>query len=305
MKKYLNEIKEKTARYSKLLEEFKFDEANEIKKDVDRLYSEFSNSQRERKLYNESSNFGISNHVLNEMLPTLFKKNRKALKEFMTTIRGDKNLVAEALFYKAINDYNGDADSKDYLKECLDLATKRINYSTVSASNKKVADIMMKYGLYTENLISPERKKLYEDCNYLLTTKKSLSNLTQSSSREKNVKKFLSENINHTTSNEEVDPIKEMTEFDDKYKYKLTEQEIAIIKDLTNENTTDTRKRELFKLFKEDTMTKVESMITESDADEAERYKDILETISSMKFRPANVREDIVKLIGVSEIIES
>lgn len=304
MDKYTKELNEKTERCAKLLSEGKIEKADEIKAKIDSIYMKFRNEQVEKKMYNESTNFGIANHIFDQKMPELFKKNRKAMKEFVQTVRSDKNLVAEAMFYKAMRDYDGSVESDKYVNECLDLATRRIDFNTVNESNRKIADVMKKYGIMSDGLISEERKQMYECCDYLLTNKKKLSNVVQMNERTKMVKNFLNENKNQKHDEKQPDVDRQLSEFEQKYGNTLSEYEHSIVRDITNESTSNGRKRELFNMFKEETLDKINAVMTESDNDEKEKLRIVKEEIENITFNANTLKKDIVKLIEVKEIMD-
>ena len=304
MDKYTKELNEKTERCAKLLSDGKIEKADEIKAKIDSIYMRFRNEQVEKKMYNESTNFGIANHIFDQKMPELFKKNRKAMKEFVQTVRSDKNLVAEAMFYKAMRDYDGSVESDKYVNECLDLATRRIDFNTVNESNRKIADVMKKYGIMSDGLISDERKQMYECCDYLLTNKKKLSNVVQMNERTKMVKNFLNENKNQKHDEKQPDVDRQLSEFEQKYGNTLSEYEHSIVRDITNESTSNGRKRELFNMFKEETLDKINAVMTESDNDEKEKLRIVKEEIESIAFNANTLKKDIVKLIEVKEIMD-
>lgn len=304
MDKYTKELNEKTERCAKLLSEGKIEKADEIKAKIDSIFMKFRNEQVEKKMYNESTNFGIANHIFDQKMPELFKKNRKAMKEFVQTVRSDKNLVAEAMFYKAMRDYDGSVESDKYVNECLDLATRRIDFNTVNESNRKIADVMKKYGIMADGLISEERKQMYECCDYLLTNKKKLSNVVQMNERTKMVKNFLNENKNQKHDEKQPDVDRQLSEFEQKYGNALSEYEHSIVRDITNESTSNGRKRELFNMFKEETLDKINAVMTESDNDEKEKLRIVKEEIENIAFNANTLKKDIVKLIEVKEIMD-
>lgn len=304
MDKYTKELNEKTERCAKLLSDGKIEKADEIKAKIDSIYMRFRNEQVEKKMYNESTNFGIANHIFDQKMPELFKKNRKAMKEFVQTVRSDKNLVAEAMFYKAMRDYDGSVESDKYVNECLDLATRRIDFNTVNESNRKIADVMKKYGIMSDGLISEERKQMYECCDYLLTNKKKLSNVVQMNERTKMVKNFLNENKNQKHDEKQPDVDRQLSEFEQKYGNTLSEYEHSIVRDITNESTSNGRKRELFNMFKEETLDKINAVMTESDNDEKEKLRIVKEEIENIAFNANTLKKDIVKLIEVKEIMD-
>ena len=304
MDKYIKELNDKTGKCAKFLSEGKIEKADEMKAKIDSIYMKYRNEQYEKRLYSESTNFGIANHIFDQKMPELFKKNRKAMKEFVETVRSDKNLIAEAMFYKALKEYDGSVDSEKYVNECLDLATKRINFSTVDESNKKIADVMKKYGIMSDGLISEDRKKMYECCDYILTNKKKLSNVVQMNARINTVKDFLNENKNKDVKDDSVDVSKQLSEFEQKYGNTLSTYEASIVKDITNESTSQGRKKELFNMFKEETLDKINAVITESDEEDKEKLKIVKEEIEAIKFNANTLKKDIVKLIEVKEVMD-
>ena len=88
---------------------------------------------------------GKNRYIFENALPTIFKNNKAAVKEFTNTIKEDKNLRKQFQFYKALETYTTSLNSRDYLNESLNLVKETIDKKTLEKSNKKLGEIIKKY----------------------------------------------------------------------------------------------------------------------------------------------------------------
>ena len=88
----------------------------------------------------KNGNFGIANYIFENVLPQIFKTNKKVINEFMTTIKEDKNLYSQFKFYEALNKCTSD-NVNEYLNEAIDLVSNGINSKTIKKSNQKLMNI--------------------------------------------------------------------------------------------------------------------------------------------------------------------
>ena len=135
--------------------------------------------KREVALTYECKNFGMANYIFEDALPQLFKSNKNAVKEFVNTIKEDKNLLSQFQFYKSLEKNNNNVDTSEYVTETFNLACESIDMKSLKESNKKLSNIIKKYNIKPNDFIPEEKMKLYENCNYIFSTKKKLTNLME------------------------------------------------------------------------------------------------------------------------------
>lgn len=304
MKNFNKNISEKTGQLVSLLKEGRVNEADAVKMEIDKMYLDKRAEQEEKKNYLESKNFGLSNYIFEEKLPYLFKHNKPAMKEYVNTVKSDKNLVAEALFYNALKKYDGSDDARQYVKECLSLASEKINPYTVVDSHRKIATIMAKYDIKPDLVISEEKKQMFEDCNYLLTKKKNLTNITTISNKIKSVGNYINENRSVDISENE-NAIAEVEKFENKYAGSLTESEKEILRVLTDTKNGETKQKMVFNKFKNECLSKIDNLIQESQDDDKASMNAIKEEVENKVYNPKTAISDVIKLIEISDIVES
>lgn len=247
------------------------------------------------------SNFATINTTLESALPKLMAKNKKALRECVKLIKEDKNLLAQFKFCNALRKFNCDTDAKDYINESLKLVSQDINYKTLKESNRKLAKLLIKYNIKPSN-INENEMKFAKSCDYLLTHKKSLNNLTNFTNNLKSASDYLVEN---KKLNENKVDIISMAEQVEKKLNSLNEAEQALVKDImmANSSGAETRRMNLFNKIKNECIEKINKMISENEGDEKERLLNLKETIMLKEYDKANIVGDIAKLLEIGAVL--
>ena len=247
------------------------------------------------------SNFATINATLESVLPKLMAKNKKALRECVKLIKEDKNLLAQFKFCNALRKFNCDTDAKDYINESLKLVSKDINYKTLKESNRKFAKLLIKHNIKPSN-INENEMKFAKSCDYLLTHKKSLNNLTNFTNNLKSASDYLVEN---KKLNENKVDILSMAERVEKKLNSLNEAEQALVKDImmANSSGAETRRMNLFNKIKNECIEKINKMISENEGDEKERLLNLKETIMLKEYDKSNIVGDIAKLLEIGAVL--
>ena len=247
------------------------------------------------------SNFATINATLESVLPKLMTKNKKALRECVKLIKEDKNLLAQFKFCNALRKFNCDTDAKDYINESLKLVSKDINYKTLKESNRKFAKLLIKHNIKPSN-INENEMKFAKSCDYLLTHKKSLNNLTNFTNNLKSASDYLVEN---KKLNENKVDILSMAEQVEKKLNSLNEAEQALVKDImmANSSGAETRRMNLFNKIKNECIEKINKMISENEGDEKERLLNLKETIMLKEYDKSNIVGDIAKLLEIGAVL--
>jgi len=247
------------------------------------------------------SNFATINATLESVLPKLMAKNKKVLRECVKLIKEDKNLLAQFKFCNALRKFNCDTDAKDYINESLKLVSKDINYKTLKESNRKFAKLLIKHNIKPSN-INENEMKFAKSCDYLLTHKKSLNNLTNFTNNLKSASDYLVEN---KKLNENKVDILSMAEQVEKKLNSLNEAEQALVKDImmANSSGAETRRMNLFNKIKNECIEKINKMISENEGDEKERLLNLKETIMLKEYDKSNIVGDIAKLLEIGAVL--
>lgn len=142
----------------------------------------------------------VTNSTVGEMgtmfeseLPKLFVKNKRAVGEITKLIKEDANIKSQLQFFEAMKNYDGVADAKEYIKESVELASKNINLNTLKESNKKFANLIIKYGIKGDDIINESKNAFFNAGTYLLTHKKKLNNLSQISANRNIVESYIND----------------------------------------------------------------------------------------------------------------
>ena len=247
------------------------------------------------------SNFAAINTTLESVMPKLMVKNKKALKECVNMIKEDKNLLAQFKFCNSLRKFNCDTDAKDYINESLNLVAKDIDYKTLKESNRKFAKLLIKHNIKPSE-INESEMAFAKNCDYLLTHKKTLNNLTEFTNNLKSASDYIVEN--KKLNDRKVDVLS-MAEQVEKKLNSLNEAEQALVKDIMMANTTvaESRRENLFNKIKNECIEKSNKMISENDGDEKERLLNLKETIMLKEYDKTNIVGDIAKLLEIGAVL--
>ena len=248
-----------------------------------------------------NADFATINTTLESVMPKLMVKNKKALKECVNLIKEDKNLLAQFKFCNSLRKFNCDTDAKDYINESLNLVAKDINYKTLKESNRKFAKLLIKHNIRPSE-INESELAFAKNCDYLLTHKKTLNNLTEFTNNVKSASDYIVENrkLNANKVN-----VLSMAENVEKKLNSLNEAEQALVKDIMIANSTvaESRREKLFNKIKTECVEKINKMISENDGDEKERLLNLKETIMLKEYDKNNIVEDIAKLLEIGAVL--
>lgn len=248
------------------------------------------------------SKFATLNTTLENSLPKLLVKNKKALKECMNLIREDKNLFSQFKFCNALRKFNCDTDARDYINESLDLVSKDIDKKTLKESNQKLAKLLIKYNIRPTEEINESDLKFASNCDYILTHKKTLNNLTEFTNCVKGISDYLVEN---KKSNENKVNVLAMAEQVEKKLNSLNEAERALVKDImiAGNSVAEQKREDLFNKIKNECIDKINKMISENDGEEKERLLNLKETIMLKEYDKNNIVGDIAKLLEIGAVL--
>lgn len=275
----------------------------------DMLEEAIDESKHEKKLMNElnTTNFGILNHIFENELPTLIKTNKKAVKEVIKTIKEDKNLINQFNFYNVIKEqYNAKhaevITPEVVLEKLTEIVSENIDQKTVKKSNKKLRDVMVENNIIPSDFVDEESKKLYENGDVILTTKRTTNNMIPLAESYDAVSKWMDKHKDDKKHNGvDVDTLIE--EFENKLKTNLNESEISFVQEITDFRSpiAEKRKEKLFNKFKNECIDKINSMLKE-DSDNVE-LKGLSDQINEMTFNKESIVKDIAKLLEIRDIL--
>lgn len=301
--KYILQWRECVLKAAKALEEKNFDLYNTLMDEVNIAYEEY---KKDSALTYECTNFGMANYIFEDALPTLFKSNKKAVKEFIKTIKEDKNLLYQFQFYKALEKYNKNIVSKDYINEALEIVKNNIDKKTINESNGKLARIITKYNIKPTETIPNKNMGLFESCDFLFKNTKRLTNLTTINENINNVVEFMENNYN-VVNEDKINILSLIENFEKKYNSLLNEEEKNFVKEIMDFKKEDkeNKKEKLFNKFKNECLETINKLISESDNDDKEGLLAIKEQIMDKTYCAETLVKDMAKLLEIRDILLS
>lgn len=250
----------------------------------------------------QNAQFSTLNATLESVIPKLYigKKN-SVLKECKDIIRGDKNLYAQYKFFNALKSFNCDTNASDYVNESLELVSKDIDVKTLAESNRKLANFILKHNLKCDKL-DDSTVKFNESCDYLLGNRKKLTNLTEVTNNVKVVSDYITENKGKFDSTSSI--LEKMNKLNDSMK-SLNESEIELVNTIVSAKspTLESRRKKLFDKIKNECISIINNVISESNGDEKQRLISMKETVLMKEYDSSSVVKDIAKLLEIGSIL--
>lgn len=271
---------------------------------IDEATKEYEEYKRETALTYECKNFGMANYIFEDALPKLFKNNKKAVKEFINTIKEDKNLLSQFQFYKALEKNNDKIDTKEYVVESLEIATSRVNPKTINESVKKLNNIIKKYNIKPNDFISENDMKLFEDCHYVFSNKKKLNNLLEVNDSINSIVEYTKNNYN-LIKEDNKNYLKLIENFEAKYNNLLTEEEKDFVKEIMDFKSEDrnNKKEKLFYKIKEECVSTIDKLLSEASDEDKSGLNAIKEQIMPKTYCSETLIKDMAKLLEIRDIL--
>ncbi|MBR5504405.1 MAG: hypothetical protein IKV87_08190 [Methanobrevibacter sp.] len=301
LNKYILEWKEAFSKALTAMENKDFELYDRLMEEANLAYEKYKEDSR---MTYECKNFGLSNYIFENALPTLFISNKKVVKEFIKTIKEDKNLLTQFQFYKTLEKYSNKLDSNSYINESLSLVHENIDLTTLNESNLKLGSIISKYGIKPSELISEDKIKFFEDCDFLFKNKKKLNNLSEVNLRIKNISESIKDN--HSMNESKKDCFSLIEDFEKKYNSLLNEEEKSFVKEIMDakSGSNDLKKENLFNKFKNECISIIDTLIKESDEDDKDGLNAIKDQINEKTYCSESLVDDIAKFLEIRDILK-
>lgn len=296
-KKYINEWENTIKTALLALENKNFDLYNQIISKANMIVEDMKN---EESLTYQCDNFGLINHIFEDALPQLFKHNKKIIKEFVNTIKSDKNLLNQFKFYKSLENYNNNGSPIEYINESLNLFYAEIDPKKINESNKKLSNIIEKYEIKPSSVISEEKQNFFKKCDFLFKNKKTLTNLSKINETINEVSEYVQQKKD-TSDKSNYDFYNVIDEFDNKYNTLLNNNEKQIIREILSKDNPN-EKEKIFNKIKNECITSLSQLVSDNDNSDIHNIKN---KVSEMNFNSKTLINDIIKLLEIKSIMES
>lgn len=302
--KYILQWRDKIIEADKCLQNKDFEGYENCLQEANEAYEQY---KRDTELTYECKNFGMINHIFENALPKLYQKNKsKVIKDYITSIKEDKNLLAQFQFYKALRKYDGSCDMEKYLNEAISLAKENIDKKTLKQSNNKLAKIISENNIKPNDFINEQNLAFYENCNSLLSKDKKLTNIIEMTETFNNVCNYVKENPRALNENV-FNPQQAINEFTTKLNTTLTTEEKSFVEEIIDAKSkgASQRKEKLFNKFKNECIDLVNKLIKESSSDDAIGLQEIKNQLQGKQFCLETIVQDIAQLLEIRDVLMS
>ena len=300
--RYILQIKDYFSKAIEALENNNVEEYGNFVKEADKMFQLY---KEDAKLTYECTNFGMANHIFENALPKLFKSHSKVIREFINTIKGDKNLLAQFKFQVALKGISEGVDKRCYINDALELSKNNIDIKSLKESNEKLFKIIEKYDIKPSEMINENDLRLYESCDYLFKNNPKLSNLNKIN---ENINVLLSSIENKSCVHEDKKDFSCMVqEFDEKYGKILNEDEKSLVKTILETKSSDSfdKKKELYDAYKNECIEKINSLYESASNEEKEGLTAIKEQLETQVFSEETLIKDLARLLEIRDVLNN
>lgn len=293
----------------KQYEEGKFDMADHSRSEANKLFDSISEELStqdgvDKMRFGESRNFGMLYHIFESCTKDLYANDKTKLAKVVSTIKNEPVLLSEFRTYNAFLNPVNVKDSESYVNEAVSL-TDRYNVNDIKKANIGLLSVMRELGINENVSISPEEIKLYEDIEYVITHKPSITNITQYSEVKRNLFECVSERnvMDRSKTGEEMkSTIDEAYDnLASKYLNELTNDEVELVESLTSDKG---KAEKFFNKVKSGLLKKIDEAAIASDGSEHYKWGALREKIESKVYNPKTSLLDVAEMIEASEIID-
>lgn len=295
--KYLIKWRDLILKASKALKDSNFSEYDNIMSNV----LQVSNLLRDNaELTYECKNFGTANYIIEDAMPFLFLKNKNIVKEIINTIKEDKNLLGQFLFFDTLKKYNQEFNVDNYVNEAFNLVKDKLVIKTIDESNAKLFNLIKKYSICPSEKISQDKMLFFEHCDKLFKTKKKLSTISAINESLNLIKNYTSKNFNNINRTDNL--VEEIEKFEKKYSC-TNDDEKKIIKALISKNYSINEKENIFSDIKNDCLVQINELKKISTSNEIDDLNLIENEIKTKEFNNDTLIEDLTKLLDIKDIL--
>lgn len=271
--------------------------------EIGEMHTAYEAYKKDKKLeYEGETSFGAANDIFESVLSTLFIKNQNAVKDFVSTVREDKNLQSQFMFYETLKHYKPEYDRDKYLEEAVELALKKIDNKTLNESNAKLYQVLKKHNIKPDDYLNEDNLKFYHLCETIFANPKSLSNLAKLNETFNQVAQCMVERAELLNEKESKPKTMTVQEFANKCNLTLTESEKSFLSILLSTNK-EAEREQLYETQRKECLKQIELLLNEADSTTQSRLNSLLASIQAKKYNKETILEDIVKIMEVSEIL--
>lgn len=287
----------------KAAEALREDDRSRYDREIELMNEAYEAYKKDNDLsYASETSFGVAREIFESALPTLFTKNKNAVKKILKTIKEDKNLLSQFMFFESLKKYKSEYDPKTYMEEVYNLTQQKIDQKTIKESNKKLFSLLKENNIKSSDYIDTDKINFYNDCNFILTEKRTLSNIDKFSDTVKRVRNVMVEDAKDRES-QKTKKVSSVKEFAEKWNSNLTESEKEILNVLLD-TSKESKRKELFENYKKDCLKKIKSCLTEAEGDKKERLETLYDKVSSKSYNKDTIFEEMLKIIEVYNIFQ-
>lgn len=250
--------------------------------------------------------FGFLKECFESMSDKLYKSKagKKLIRQYVSTIKNDKNLSNLYSIYENIRKMDSTSDVDYFINSINDVLP--VNSTILENTRKKIGDIVCEayvvLGESADDSIPVENKNLDSAIEFIAENKKSVNNLAEYSQAVKIIRESISKNHNGDNrflKNESIDNTTKMiSDFNQKYSKDLAKEDVDMIKKLAESTDSES----VFQEYKEKCLNRLSEAKSKCNSDEIEQMEQIITKVADKQFCNETINSDICNLIEITNL---
>jgi len=231
-----------------------------------------------------------------------FNEGKKLIGAYVNCIRDNKNLTKAHTLCECIRKADKNEDVHSYIQEAMSMiGLVDKNYNKECEKLGKIVAEAYLVGSKNNDIHLPEKSRIEESVEYILSNKKNPRNLSEYNAHMKNIAEWVAENNKEVSISESKSQkaYSLIENFNKKYTNELEEDAVNFVKE-----SFTCGKKPMFESYKTKCITKINEALKNCSGDENERLQMILEKINSKVYNPETVNADIFSLLEITKCIE-
>ena len=294
----------------KQYEDGKFDVAEHSRREANKLFDEIAQEMStqdgmDKMRFGESRNFGMLYSIFEANTKNLYVNGKDKLAKVVNTIKSNPVLLSEFKTYNTFMNPTGVENPDVYVNEAVSL-TERHTVKELKENNVMLLNTLRELGLNENVETSQEDIELYEDIEYVITSKPDLRNICEYSHVKRRLSECVRDRNREGKENQSGDMktcVDEAYEaLSSKYSDELNEDEIRLIESVSGNEKEAER---VFNETRDNLISKIRKELSESEDFEKERWISLLENVKSKTYAKKTALVDIAELLEAGNTFEN
>lgn len=260
----------------------------------------FNECKKYHEFYSKEHTFGELDALIKENMDWLIANDKPFIREYVKMLNEDKAMLKQCAFYTTLCSYSSEGNPATLVSEAVSSVSESVNAKSVRESAEKVRNLMLSHEILFKKGITESKKRMFENCERLLSMKSAVSRLNEKHELMESVCAYVSEN--RKPKRAESDFRERLAKFAESYENSLTESEREAVDRIISEE--GGANAEAYRNMVDECVRKIDSIVETCDEESARKLNEIRETILGKEYCEETIVDDIANIMKINGILE-